>query len=506
MPKKESENDEHVNYIKEVKKKEKKIKTLMGEDAQNGLIEERKKKKPEQRNQSSESAENGLTTTTKEKNEFTTNIEDKTLEEGGEEIEQSEEKENKAKDKIENEVDENSLQKEDKRAEEKKEEDYGNDQSIENGSQSKSQKDEAEISHSIVNTEKDLSEPSTPEEDNVPKTKPKGIPTTQEATNKTTTNKRNTKKLKKKRSLERQIFKKRRESRSLQTRRLTRQASSANSLQRNLQKHMLRKHFPELADKVLFESFPCALDQESLEIRGRMYVCEETIAFFSNISGEIIKVVHPIENISEMLPKKSKSGDSVVVEIKCDGDVYTYSCFGDVMHSFESMIISWNCDKAPLYLNKASSLLAEFEEKELEKSKKRNLMDEDEEVKKLEEEIARLERAYHDLHNTQSTESSDYSSSDSDFSDSDEFSSSSDEEDQEYEMIVRVKHVYDAEMPNELDLHEGELIGVLRQHDSGWWKGQNSDGETGLFPITYCEICSIPSSVGEDDSSPINKR
>ena len=57
--------------------------------------------------------------------------------------------------------------------------------------------------------------------------------------------------------------------------------------------------------------------------------------------------------------------------------------------------------------------------------------------------------------------------------------------------------IYDYEIAedNELPLKEGEYITNIDMVDTDWWMGQNSRGETGLFPNTYVELV-------EEESSP----
>ena len=56
--------------------------------------------------------------------------------------------------------------------------------------------------------------------------------------------------------------------------------------------------------------------------------------------------------------------------------------------------------------------------------------------------------------------------------------------------------IYDYEIAedNELPLKEGEYITNIDMVDTDWWMGQNSQGETGLFPNTYVELVEEESS------------
>nr|POF26295.1 drebrin-like protein [Quercus suber] len=47
---------------------------------------------------------------------------------------------------------------------------------------------------------------------------------------------------------------------------------------------------------------------------------------------------------------------------------------------------------------------------------------------------------------------------------------------------------YEKAEDNELELHEGERITNIDMIDEDWWMGQNSRGETGLFPSNYVEV------------------
>ena len=50
--------------------------------------------------------------------------------------------------------------------------------------------------------------------------------------------------------------------------------------------------------------------------------------------------------------------------------------------------------------------------------------------------------------------------------------------------IVRAKHNFDAEAPNELSIQKGDLINVIKMIDEGWWIGE-CNGRTGMFPANY---------------------
>ena len=42
----------------------------------------------------------------------------------------------------------------------------------------------------------------------------------------------------------------------------------------------------------------------------------------------------------------------------------------------------------------------------------------------------------------------------------------------------------------ELNIKENEILNILRQDvGDGWWEAENSQGERGLVPEAYCEVC-----------------
>ncbi|KAI9854022.1 MAG: hypothetical protein M1813_001583 [Trichoglossum hirsutum] len=54
-----------------------------------------------------------------------------------------------------------------------------------------------------------------------------------------------------------------------------------------------------------------------------------------------------------------------------------------------------------------------------------------------------------------------------------------------------VQYGYTKAEDNELELREGEYINDIEMPDSGWWQGQNSRGEVGLFPANYVELAEV---------------
>ena len=51
-----------------------------------------------------------------------------------------------------------------------------------------------------------------------------------------------------------------------------------------------------------------------------------------------------------------------------------------------------------------------------------------------------------------------------------------------------IQYDYEKAEDNELELREGEYVTNIEMVDEDWWMGQNSRGETGLFPSNYVEL------------------
>lgn len=51
-----------------------------------------------------------------------------------------------------------------------------------------------------------------------------------------------------------------------------------------------------------------------------------------------------------------------------------------------------------------------------------------------------------------------------------------------------IQYDYEKAEDNEIDLKEGEYVTNIEMVDEDWWMGQNSEGETGLFPSNYVEL------------------
>ena len=52
---------------------------------------------------------------------------------------------------------------------------------------------------------------------------------------------------------------------------------------------------------------------------------------------------------------------------------------------------------------------------------------------------------------------------------------------------ARVVYSYAAADTDEIDISESEVIEILLEDPSGWWRGKKTNGEEGLFPGTYVE-------------------
>ncbi|KAF3933897.1 Vinexin [Dactylella cylindrospora] len=52
---------------------------------------------------------------------------------------------------------------------------------------------------------------------------------------------------------------------------------------------------------------------------------------------------------------------------------------------------------------------------------------------------------------------------------------------------ARIIYDYEKAEDNEIDLVEGQVVGMIEMVDEDWWQGTNESGETGLFPSNYVE-------------------
>ncbi|OBT50886.1 hypothetical protein VE04_09357 [Pseudogymnoascus sp. 24MN13] len=64
-------------------------------------------------------------------------------------------------------------------------------------------------------------------------------------------------------------------------------------------------------------------------------------------------------------------------------------------------------------------------------------------------------------------------------------------------MYVRALYDYEADDRTSLSFHEGDVIQVITQLESGWWDGV-INGVRGWFPSNYCQVLSNPEDVLED--------
>lgn len=65
-------------------------------------------------------------------------------------------------------------------------------------------------------------------------------------------------------------------------------------------------------------------------------------------------------------------------------------------------------------------------------------------------------------------------------------------------MYVRALYDYEADDRTSLSFHEGDVIQVITQLESGWWDGV-INGVRGWFPSNYCNIIASPDGVLEID-------
>lgn len=65
-------------------------------------------------------------------------------------------------------------------------------------------------------------------------------------------------------------------------------------------------------------------------------------------------------------------------------------------------------------------------------------------------------------------------------------------------MYVRALYDYEADDRTSLSFHEGDVIQVITQLESGWWDGV-INGVRGWFPSNYCQIITSPEELPEID-------
>lgn len=63
-------------------------------------------------------------------------------------------------------------------------------------------------------------------------------------------------------------------------------------------------------------------------------------------------------------------------------------------------------------------------------------------------------------------------------------------------MFVRALYDYEADDRTSLSFHEGDVIQVITQLESGWWDGV-INGVRGWFPSNYCQIITGPDDMGD---------
>jgi son of sevenless len=69
-------------------------------------------------------------------------------------------------------------------------------------------------------------------------------------------------------------------------------------------------------------------------------------------------------------------------------------------------------------------------------------------------------------------------------------------------MYVRALYDYEADDRTSLSFHEGDIIQVITQLESGWWDGV-INGVRGWFPSNYCQIITSPDEMPEPDQNGI---
>lgn len=70
-------------------------------------------------------------------------------------------------------------------------------------------------------------------------------------------------------------------------------------------------------------------------------------------------------------------------------------------------------------------------------------------------------------------------------------------------MYVRALYDYEADDRTSLSFHEGDIIQVITQLESGWWDGV-INGVRGWFPSNYCQVITSPDDVLESKQNGLN--
>ncbi len=68
-------------------------------------------------------------------------------------------------------------------------------------------------------------------------------------------------------------------------------------------------------------------------------------------------------------------------------------------------------------------------------------------------------------------------------------------------MYVRALYDYEADDRTSLSFHEGDVMQVITQLESGWWDGV-INGVRGWFPSNYCQIITSPDELPEIEHNP----
>lgn len=70
-------------------------------------------------------------------------------------------------------------------------------------------------------------------------------------------------------------------------------------------------------------------------------------------------------------------------------------------------------------------------------------------------------------------------------------------------MYVRALYDYEADDRTSLSFHEGDVIQVITQLESGWWDGV-INGVRGWFPSNYCQAISSPNDLADQENNAHN--
>ncbi|KAL5612990.1 uncharacterized protein BROUX77_003146 [Berkeleyomyces rouxiae] len=70
-------------------------------------------------------------------------------------------------------------------------------------------------------------------------------------------------------------------------------------------------------------------------------------------------------------------------------------------------------------------------------------------------------------------------------------------------MFVRALYNYEADDRTSLSFHEGDIIQVITQLESGWWDGV-MNGVRGWFPSNYCQVIESPDEIPDTNPEPVD--